>query len=70
MLSAMIRVGQAIREYFHLVLMHEKEYLFIESAGGHGTNEAINEYDNCLIIDFNMKHVSSFSNTILKCLRS
>ena len=70
MLSTMIRVGQAIRENFHLVPMHEKVYLFIESAGGHGTNEAINEYDNFLIIDFNIKHVSSFSNTKLKCLRS
>ena len=32
--------------------MHEKVYLFIDGAGGHGTNEAINEYDKNLMIDF------------------
>ena len=52
MLSAMIRVGKAIREKFHWVPMHEKVYLFIDGAGGHGTNEAINEYDKNLMIDF------------------
>ena len=51
----MIRVGKAIRENFHWVPMHEKAYLFIDSADGHGTNEAINAYDMNLMIDFNVK---------------
>ena len=63
MLSAMIRVGKAIREKFHWVPMHEKVYLFIDDAGGHGTNEAINEYDKNLMIDFNIKLVFQVPRT-------
>ena len=63
MLSAMIRVGKAIREKFHWVPMHEKVYLFIDGAGGHGTNEAINEYDKNLMIDFNIKLVFQVPRT-------
>ena len=37
--------------------MHEKVYLFIDGAGGYETNEAINEYDKNLMIDFNIKLV-------------
>ena len=57
MFSTIIRVGKSIREKFHWVPMHEKVYLFIDDAGGHGTNEAINEYDKNLMIDFNIKLV-------------
>ena len=60
MLSAMIRVGKAFREKFHWILMHEKLYLFIDGTVGHGTNEAINEYDKNLMIDFNIKLVFKF----------
>ena len=57
MFSTIIRVGKSIREKFHWVPMHEKVYLFIDDAGGHGTNEAINEYGKNLMIDFNIKLV-------------
>ena len=70
MLSAMIRVGKSICEKFHKVPMHEKVYLFIDGAGGHGTNEAINKYDKCLMIDSIIKISSSSSNIICKCPRS
>ena len=36
-------------------------YLFIDGTGGHGTNEAINEYDKNMIIDFNIKLVFQVS---------
>ena len=60
MLSAMIRVGKAVREKFHWVPMHEQLYLFIDGTVGHGTNEAINEADKSLMIDFNIKLVFKF----------
>lgn len=50
----MIRIGQAIREKFHWVSMHAKSYLFIDGTNEHGTNEVIDEYDNYLMIDFNI----------------
>ena len=43
--------------------MYEKVYLFIDGAGGHGTNEAINEYDNNLMTDFNIKLVFQVPRT-------
>ena len=60
MLSAMIRVGKSICEKFHKVPMHEKLYVFIDGAGSHGTNEAINEFDENLMIYFNIKLVFKF----------
>ena len=44
--------------------MHEKVYFFIDRAGGHGTNEAINEYDKNLMIDFNIKLVFQVPRTL------
>ena len=43
--------------------MHEKEHLFIDGTGGHGTNEAINNYDKNLMIDFNIKLVFQVTRT-------
>ena len=63
MLSVMIRVGKAMRETFHWIPMHEKVNLFIDGAGGHGTNEAINAYDNNLMIYFNIKLVFQVPRT-------
>ena len=63
MLSSMIRVGKAIREKFHWVPMHGKSYLFIDSADGHGTNEAINAYDMNLMIDINVKLIYQVPRT-------
>ena len=63
MLSAMIRVGKSIRDKFHWVPIHEKLYLVIDGAGGHGTNETINAYDKNLMIDFNIKPIFQVPRT-------
>ena len=54
---ATIRVGKAIREILHWVPMHEKVYILLNGACGHETNEAINEYDKNVMIDFNIKKI-------------
>ena len=74
-LSTMIRVGQAIRGENHWIPMHEKVYLFIDYADGHRRNEAINECDENLMNDLNIKlcfkvHRTPYSNTLLEYPRS
>ena len=59
--STIIRVGKLIREKIYCVPSYKKVYLFIDGTGGHGTNEAINEYDKNMIIDFNIKLVFQVS---------
>ena len=41
-----------------------KVYLFIDGAGGHGTNEAINEFEKNLMIDFKIKLVFQVPRTL------
>ena len=62
-LSAMIRVGKLIREKLYWIPMHGKVYVFLDCAGGHGTNEAINEYNKNFMIDFNIKLVFQVPRT-------
>ena len=63
MLSAMNRVGEAIRQSFHWVPIDELVYLFIDGAGGHGTKEAIVEYKNNLQENFNIQLVFQVPRT-------
>ena len=48
MLSAMTRVGIAIRASYQWVPITKICYLVIDNAGGHGTNEAIHSYTKSL----------------------
>ena len=43
MLAAMDRVGQSIRSAYHWIPSTEPCYLVMDNAGGHGTDEAIEE---------------------------
>ena len=54
MLSAMHRVGEAIRKKIFWVPKEETRYLVMDNAGGHGTNEAIDEYIKFLKADYNV----------------
>ena len=44
MKEIMPRVGQAIRAAYHWVPLTEKIYLYLDNAGGHGTNEVVDAY--------------------------
>jgi len=55
MLSAMERVGAAIREKFSWIPADEKCYIIMDNAGGHGTDAAIEEYTQMLLTDFNIE---------------
>ena len=55
MLSAMDRVGVAIREKYHWVLITHKIYLVMDNAGGHGSNDAIAQYKKMLEDDHNIE---------------
>ena len=54
MLSAMRRVGTAMRTMFHWVSRSVPLYLIQDNAGGHGTDECVNEYKQFLLDDFNI----------------
>ena len=52
MLRIMPKVGKAIREAYFWVGKDDKIYLVLDSAGGHGTNEAIAKYKADLERDY------------------
>ena len=55
MIDAMKRVGKAIRTSYHWIPMDQPCYLVMDNAGGHGTKNAIEEYTNNLLTEFNIK---------------
>ena len=55
MLSAMDRVGKAIRQAYHWVSINQSCYIVMDNAGGHGTKDAINEYTHHLLNQYNIK---------------
>ena len=55
MLSAMNRVGAAIRNSYHWIPISKKCYLVMDNAGGHGTNEAIATYTKTLEDEYNIE---------------
>ena len=58
MLEKMGEVGQEIRSYFHWVPMERDIILVIDNAGGHGTDDAIQQYTALLKNEYNvvLKH--------------
>jgi len=54
MLSVMPEVGAAIREKMHFVDPDEPIYLVLDNAGGHGTDEAIEQYVTLLREEYNV----------------
>ena len=57
MLTAMHRVGKAIRSSYSWVPRSERCYLVMDNAGGHGTNEAIDEYVAMLRNEYNVETI-------------
>jgi len=55
MLGAMKRVGTAVRSKYHWIPRSQKCYIVMDNAGGHGTDEAIEEYRKMLLDDFNIE---------------
>jgi hypothetical protein len=49
MLSIMDEVGSAIREKFFWVPKEKTIFLFMDNAGGHGTDDAVRKYTNDLM---------------------
>ena len=54
MISAMDRVGAAIRKAYHWMAPTEKCWLVMDNAGGHGPNEAKLQYKNMLVEKYNI----------------
>lgn len=52
MLEKILAIGGALREKFHWVPENETIYLFMDNAGGHGTNDVIQQYTNILWADY------------------
>ena len=57
MLSIMPKVGKAIRDAYSWVDKDDFVYLVLDSAGGHGTKEAIQEYRQLLLEQYKIKLV-------------
>jgi hypothetical protein len=57
MLDIIPRFGERLRASFHWVPENEKNYLFMDHAGGHGTNAAIQQYTAILRDQFNVQIV-------------
>ena len=55
MLKAMECVGKAIRAAYHWIAREKECYLVMDNAGGHGTNEAIQQYTNNLRDCYNIR---------------
>ena len=54
MLESIGEVGRAIRDKMNFVPEWEPIYLFIDNAGGHGTNEGKSQYEKILLEDHNI----------------
>ena len=63
MLSCMHRVGKAIREKMFWIPRNRTIPLFMDRAGGHGTDEAIQEYRAYLLTEYNIKVIFQVPRT-------
>jgi len=54
MTKVMPEVGQAIRSAYHWVLPRTPIFLYLDNAGGHGTQEAVDAYVKALKDDYNV----------------
>jgi hypothetical protein len=52
MLDNIHDIGKSIRDKFHWVPVWEPIHLFIDNAGGHGTNAAKDQYEKILLDDY------------------
>ena len=57
MLQMIPTIGQKLRAAFHWVPENQKIYLFMDNAGGHGTDVAIAQYTGILKNQFNVEIV-------------
>jgi hypothetical protein len=57
MLEIIPTIGRRLRDSFHWVAPDEKIYLFMDNAGGHGTDVAIQQYTAILLDQFNVQVV-------------
>jgi hypothetical protein len=55
MLEHMDSIGKAIRESHHWIPAEEPIYLIMDNAGGHGTNDAIEQYVSALWQSYSVK---------------
>jgi hypothetical protein len=63
MLNTVREIGKAIREKMPHVPAWIPIHLFMDNAGGHGTNEAKAEYEQILLDDFNVKIIWQCPNS-------
>ena len=54
MKEVMPEVGKAIREAYHWVLPQIPIFLYLDNAGGHGTQEVVDAYIKALEVDNNV----------------
>ena len=54
MTRTMPKVGEAIRDSYHWVDMETPIFLYLDNAGGHGTDECVEAYKNRLAEDYNV----------------
>ena len=54
MKEAIGELGPALRKAYHWVELHDPIHLIMDNAGGHGTNDCIDEYVSKLQTDFNI----------------
>ena len=63
MLSMIDEAGRAIRSKFHWVPKEKVIHLFMDNAGGHGTNEAKSKYEDILFDEYNVKIIWQIPNS-------
>ena len=66
MAAAMQHVGAAMREKFHWVSHNTELYLVLDNAGGHGTNECIDEYMSMLKMSTTLNASTKYLDTHLQ----
>ena len=54
MVGAMDRVGRAVRDAYHWIPRDQPCYIVMDNAGGHGTNDTIEEYKQLLLDNYNI----------------
>ena len=54
MTRTMPKVGKAIRDSYHWVDMEIPIFLYLDNAGGHGTNECVDAYKHMLYEEYNV----------------
>ena len=53
MKEVMPKVGKAIRDAYHWVAFEHPVFLYLDNAGGHGTQDIVDEYVKDLVDKYN-----------------